>query len=734
MVVSRDKLTTIFNQLPELQLDRAIHISRQHSYIYIQVPKAACSTIKANLYQIEAQSLNFPLKEQRYIHDKRSSLLLSASDIGYEKLFDLLEDSKIFKFCLVRNPYTRVLSAFLNKILLYSRTRKKCLTELEDRETESLSFIQFLRQIRGQSSLEMNLHWRPQTDLLFWSHIDYQFVGHLENFKGDFEEVIQKIFSQAATAIPTIPIQKRAPHATHASSQLSKFYTPEAIDLVREIYREDFLNFNYSLELPADKPKKTEISPSESKFIPQQPAEISWETHQNQADIFLEIGKLKSARRSYLKAIELQPDIAQLHRSLATVYEKLGQKERAIAALRRTTELQPDFWEADRDLAQLLVAQSQYSQAVESYRKAIRTNPDSAELYVDLGHALRYQGLTSEALDCYHRAIELEPTAKRAYTALQYTPNTESVDRAIALYRQVLQTKPRYAPVWENLADALTKQGKIDEAIDCYRQSCYYYLKRSNLKIKKRDWLASPPSPPNFLIIGATKCGTSSLHAYLKSHPQILLSFKKELQFFSRNFDLGLDWYLAHFPPICDRPEFITGEASPGYFHINDTDRHLFESFPNMKLVLLLRNPVDRAYSEYYQHCKVGRTPEETFATIVRDEIQTVERSSTAELEDLVGFAITSLYAYKIERWLRLFPREQFLIIQSETLFRQPSQVMAQVYEFLGVSNIERAYYRASNAGSYPPMDDETRQILKDFFRPHNQRLEEILGQTFDWD
>ena len=101
---------------------------------------------------------------------------------------------------------------------------------------------------------------------------------------------------------------------------------------------------------------------------------------------------------------------------------------------------------------------------------------------------------------------------------------------------------------------------------------------------------------PDFLIIGAQKCGTSSMFAYLNQHPQMKLPDVKEIHFFDLNYSNGLDWYTSHFPPASLSHRMVTGEASPYYlFHPHVPERVRLHC-PDVKLVVMLRNPVDRAY------------------------------------------------------------------------------------------------------------------------------------------
>lgn len=111
---------------------------------------------------------------------------------------------------------------------------------------------------------------------------------------------------------------------------------------------------------------------------------------------------------------------------------------------------------------------------------------------------------------------------------------------------------------------------------------------------------------PNFIIIGASKCGTTFLYKYLNYHPQILLANKKELRFFDEHFQRGHEWYLAQFPSFGDRSELLTGEASPSYLFSHHVAQRIKDFASQTKLFVMLRNPVERTIYNYYQNKKLA--------------------------------------------------------------------------------------------------------------------------------
>ena len=246
---------------------------------------------------------------------------------------------------------------------------------------------------------------------------------------------------------------------------------------------------------------------------------------------------------------------------------------------------------------------------------------------------------------------------------------------------------------------------------------------------------------PDFIIIGAQKCGTSTLFNHLRKHPDIQLPKKKELHFFDENFSMGLAWYLRFFNkkeapvPVC------TGEASPYYFFHPLAPARIFETFPVIKLILLLRNPISRAYSQYHHMKRKGRISLSfEHCILLEQEILAGRKEAFFNDEnhsDLMfrrfSFLARSRYAEQLSEWLKYFPREQLLIIRSEDYFSNSGQTFQEVFNFLGLPPAEIILTKEHHSSDYPPMKAETREQLADYFKPFNQQLYELTGRDFGW-
>lgn len=295
-----------------------------------------------------------------------------------------------------------------------------------------------------------------------------------------------------------------------------------------------------------------------------------------------------------------------------------------------------------------------------------------------------------------------------------------------------MEHAPDLAAAWGNWGDTLTQKDAHGEAMRCYRASSKAEAIARRPDLSDWDWSQPKQQGPDFLIIGAAKCGTSSLYAYLKNHPQMVMPFKKELSFFSVHYDRGMDGYLSHFPVVGDRPEFLTGEADPNYFYLPYVAERIAKHLPHAKLILLLRNPVDRAVSWYHHMVRSG-CETRLFAEVIEADLQTYSTATAENLSYQGGYVLRGLYLDKIKRWLSLFPSERLLILRSEDLFLDPQAATQQTFEFLGLPFHAESQYLPYNRGIYQPMEPDLRLKLDEFFKPHNAALESFLSRSFAW-
>lgn len=263
---------------------------------------------------------------------------------------------------------------------------------------------------------------------------------------------------------------------------------------------------------------------------------------------------------------------------------------------------------------------------------------------------------------------------------------------------------------------------------------------------------------PDFLIIGAQKGGTTSLYHYLTEHPNIASARMKEVHFFDQHFRKGALWYRSNFPTAFYRMYqerlhkniFITGEGSPEYLFYPHPARKVARLLPHIKLIALLRNPVDRAYSQYRHNIRWGHETlsfedalrtEETRMRVGNLQLQTDKNYHDFGYQR-AAYLARGIYADQLAHWLDFFPREQLLIVKSEDFYSDPSNIYKATLAFLGLPAIEpqslkgsyKKYNQSTEQDGPERMNATLRKQLITYFEPHNDRLYKLLGTSFDWD
>jgi len=289
---------------------------------------------------------------------------------------------------------------------------------------------------------------------------------------------------------------------------------------------------------------------------------------------------------------------------------------------------------------------------------------------------------------------------------------------------------------------------------------------------------AASATLPNFFIIGAPKCGTTSLYRYLEQHPQVFFPLNKEPKFFCDDilYAEGLAVYAQrHYHDA--RGHAAIGDASPHYLYYDKAARRIRDDLPdtNHRFLVILRDPVARAYSHYWNMVYEGF---ETlpFEQALAEEPQRIRSQDFATRAVINAHYVScGLYAQQLQRWLDVFDESRFLILFQDELVNQPQQLMERVFDFLGLSSVtvdtntmhnpsglarsvglQRWLRRPSRLRqlvkpftpyslrfrvatqlaklnkqtvSYPPLDEKTAARLRERFAPDIEQLKRITGQ-----
>ena len=263
---------------------------------------------------------------------------------------------------------------------------------------------------------------------------------------------------------------------------------------------------------------------------------------------------------------------------------------------------------------------------------------------------------------------------------------------------------------------------------------------RRKLSLAVRRTTSSYRTLPDFIIIGAMRSGTSSLFWYLAQHPQVVPSYRKEVNFFDVNFGRGEHWYRAHFPLKKQiSANSVTGEASPLYLYSPLAAQRMSSLVPNVKLIAFLRNPSERAISQYYHNIKRNREHLSLWDALHEEEDRVEEFLLRGDFTNFnyihYSYKRRGLYQGQLARYWRHFPRDRLLILNSEEFFHEPLAVLRRVFRFLNVEeDFEVTDLEPRSVGTNrEEVEPRVYEYLNEYFARHNQELYREIGRSFEW-
>ena len=240
------------------------------------------------------------------------------------------------------------------------------------------------------------------------------------------------------------------------------------------------------------------------------------------------------------------------------------------------------------------------------------------------------------------------------------------------------------------------------------------------------------PGLPQFLGVGVQKGGTTTLHSLLRQHPEIFFPDKKEIHYFTLNYTKGEKWYKDHFSN--QKTYQLSGEITPYYaFHPYSAER-IARLLPDCKLIVLLRDPIDRALSQYFHSWRLG------FESLNLIDALEIESSRLSQSNNLLSaddgfdkfhqensYLARSKYDEQMVRILKYFKKDQVFVGKSEDMFKSPNLIIDQIINFLGIQPFEKFNYQCKeHKGIYSAITEGEINIAR-------QWLSSKLEETYEF-
>lgn len=253
---------------------------------------------------------------------------------------------------------------------------------------------------------------------------------------------------------------------------------------------------------------------------------------------------------------------------------------------------------------------------------------------------------------------------------------------------------------------------------------------------------------PGLLIIGAQRAGTTALAQDLGEHPQMARPQRKEVHFFDRHHDRGLGWYRSHFPTLRRMDQIrgaygnaTTGEATPNYLLHPHAAKWAKDELPGVRVVAMLRDPVDRAHSHWQLMTRQGKEDRD-FAAALALEPQRIGPDLERLCEDpshsatnlwTYSYRTRGCYAAQLARWIDEIGRERVFVIRSEDYRHNPAVTYQRLLDFLGLRPFSPRQFATAHTAVRSSIDPAVERELRSFYEPHNEALRQLLGSDIGW-
>jgi hypothetical protein len=262
---------------------------------------------------------------------------------------------------------------------------------------------------------------------------------------------------------------------------------------------------------------------------------------------------------------------------------------------------------------------------------------------------------------------------------------------------------------------------------------------------------------PSFLIVGAQRCGTTSLFTALSQHPGVRMPLgRKGIHYFDVAYHHDLSWYRGHFPLAIPGSDAVTGESSPYYMFHPLAPGRIARDLPEVALLVALRDPVERAYSAHAHELARGFETEPFERALELEPARLANADALLRAADTTGtqnttgtpdttritevhahrhqaYVVRGQYIEQLEHLESLFGRERIHVVDSGSFFTNPAQELGQALAYLGLRPCDRIQFGQHNARPRAPMPESLRRRLEQHFQPYDERLTQWLGRPPSW-
>ncbi|XP_071965907.1 heparan sulfate glucosamine 3-O-sulfotransferase 6-like [Antedon mediterranea] len=359
----------------------------------------------------------------------------------------------------------------------------------------------------------------------------------------------------------------------------------------------------------------------------------------------------------------------------------------------------------------------------------------------------RYIALISSVFVVFYMLYTIQPST------VQYSPGSPLLNQHGTVIKSV-PSSPKFSPTMKlnNMTPTLLERLPFEMGVqprqgNASKSEDGVDYNDKNHQSSKSGTIKGTSKLPDAIIIGVKKGGTRALLEFIRLHPDVRAS-GPETHYFDRYYDRGEEWYRKQMPPSLEGQ--VTLEKTPGYFVTEKAPERIYKMSKKVKLILVLRNPVTRAISDYVQTMSKGYKNLKDFEDLLFE--------ANGRLSSEWGVIRIGLYAKHIRNWLKVFPLEQILFVNGENLIKNPHEELIRVQTFLGLDIVidESYFYHNETKGfpclkkkdgfdtskclgktkgrKHPEIRPDILRKMYEFYEPWNKKFYKMIGTDFHWE